>query len=100
MQFQYIAHINAYRHRPKTSVQFAPILLAAGIQAPALSAKSIHRMRARANGHAAAAAAKSRPRSEAQRAYNRSRGTVAEKIVKQEVQDILARYRWLGAVRG
>lgn len=95
----YIAHIEAYRRRPRVVEQFDPILLAAGIEAPALSAKMLGQMRARAAVYIAGQVAKSRPRSAAQKLHAQQRGTVGAKIVRDEVRSILTRLRWLGAIR-
>ena len=95
----HIHHIRAYLARPKPKATLDPLLLSAGIEVPALTDKTLHRMRAVCNGKVAALMAKSRPRTEAQRRRSRLRGTVEEKIIREEVRDILTRYRHLGAVR-
>lgn len=96
----HIAHIEAYRRQPRDAEQFDPILLAAGLKVPAMSAKDHAHMRSRATVYVAAQAAKVAPRSAAQKAHSRQTRTVEGKIVRQEVRSILGRLRWLGAVRG
>jgi hypothetical protein len=76
--------------------QHDAILAAVGIEAPYISSWKRH---AQNHAYFAGLRAAATPRSEAQHAYNRSRGTVESKIVRQEVQSILARYRRLGEVR-
>jgi len=82
---------------------FDPILLAAGIRAPRLTAKQTLQMRAQVNCHVggrAFAAAAPRERSEYQKMVHRMRNTVAERAARQEVSDILSRLRRMGEVRG
>lgn len=95
----HIAHIEAWRRQPRAVDQFDPVLLAAGLHAPALSAKDQCINRRRAAAFVAAQIAANRPRSDAQRLRAQQARTVAGKIVRQEVREILTRLRWLGAVR-
>lgn len=96
----HIAHIEAYRCQPRAVEQFDPVLLAAGLEVPALSVKARTVMRRNATCYVATQSSKARPRSEAQKTHARYVLTVAGKAARQEVRDILARLGWLGAVRG
>jgi hypothetical protein len=96
----HIAHIEAYRRQPRAVEKFDPFLLAAGIEAPALSAKQHFANTSLAACYVATQVSKRTPRSQAQKDHSRQTRTVEAKAARQEVQGILMRFRWLGAVRG